>query len=110
MGSLAVQCLIRGAELVPTAGTLPCCLKLWGAGGGSTLGQGDRAIFNGSVPPAKNGPFAGTLQLHVAAGAMGDEEIPVQMCLLGAQITPDPFPVKSLSLNHPRIFTTPRTS
>lgn len=84
MGGLAVQHWTHGAELVPTAGTLPGCLK--------------------------SGPSADTLQLHVAVGAMGDGEKPGQMCLLGAETTPDPFPVTSFSPNCPPIFTTPRAA
>lgn len=41
---------------------------------------------------------------------MGDGEKPGQMCLLGAEITPDPFPVTDFSPNHPSVFTTPRTA
>ena len=106
MGGLAIQHWTHGAELVLAAGMLPGCLKLWGAGQGSALGRRDRAIFSCSVPPAKSRSSAVTLQLHVAAGAMGDGEKPGQMCLLGAEITPDPFPVTSFSPNHPPIFTT----
>lgn len=61
MGGLAVRHWTRGAELVPAAGMLPGCLKLWGVGG---------------------------------------------ECLLGAEITPHPFPVTSFSLNCPSIFIT----
>lgn len=52
----------------------------------------------------------GTLQLHVAAGAMCDGAKHGQMCLLGAKITPDPFAVTSFSPNCPPIFTTPRAA
>lgn len=74
MGSLAVWHRTCRAELVPTAGTLPGCLMLWGASRGWVLGWEGRAIFSvshlSSQPRA--GPFSVTLQLCVAAGAMGD--------------------------------------
>lgn len=41
MGSLAVWHWAHGAELVPAAGTLPGCLKLWGDSRVLALGQGD---------------------------------------------------------------------
>lgn len=92
-GGLSVWHWSHGTELVPAPGTLPGCLKLWGPGRGPTLGRGDKAI--------KDGPSAGTPQLHVAARAMDDGEKPGQMCLLEAEITSDPFPTTSFSLNCP---------
>lgn len=73
MGSLSVWHRTCRAELVPTAGTLPGCLVLWGTGRGWVLGWGDRTIFSVShlSSQPRTGSFSVTLQLRVATGAMG---------------------------------------